>query len=45
MESTFNQIFYNVNLFLENNHKEKIARAKLKFQQEKENEKRLSKKN
>jgi hypothetical protein len=45
METTFNQAFYNAHLFLENNHKEKIARAKLKFQLEKENEKRLSKKN
>lgn len=45
MEATFNQAFYNAHLFLENHHKEKIARAKQKFQQEKENEKRLNKKN
>jgi hypothetical protein len=45
METQFNQAFYNAHLFLENYHKEKIAKAKLKFQQEKENEKRLSKKN
>lgn len=45
MEATFNQAFYNAHLFLENHHKEKIAKAKQKFQQEKENEKGLNKKN
>lgn len=45
MENTHNQAFYSAYLFLENHHKEKIAKAKQKFQQEKENEKRLNKKN
>ena len=45
MEPSFNQVFYNMNLFLDNHYKEKIAKAKLKFEQEKENEKGLNKKN
>ena len=44
MQPTFNQVYQSVNAFLENNHKEKIERAKLKFQREKENEKRFNKK-
>lgn len=44
METTFNETFNAINLFLDNHHKEKIARAKLKFQQEKENEKGFNKK-
>lgn len=45
MQHTYNQMHEIINAYLDNNHKEKIEKAKLKFKQEKENEKRLDKKN
>lgn len=44
MQQTYNQMHERINAYLNNNHREKIEKAKLKFKQEKENEKRLDKK-
>jgi len=44
MEHTYNQMHQYINNFLVNNQKEKIEKAKQKFQQEKDNEKGFNKK-
>ena len=44
MEQTYNQMHERINNFLINNQREKIEKAKLKFQQEKQNEKGFNKK-
>jgi len=44
MKPTYNQMHEFINAYLENNCKEKIERAKQKFQKEKEHEKGFNKK-
>ena len=44
MEQTYNQMHERINNFLINNQREKIEKAKLKFQQEKQNETGFNKK-